>query len=148
MYVGNCSYNSDENSLRDYFGKFGQVDDVHCVMDRDTGRPRGFAFVTFSDRGGLDAALAQEHEVDGRQVRCNEAQDKQGGGGGGRGGGFGGGRGGGGGGGYGGQRGSGGDGCFKCGEQGHFSRECPQGGGGGGGYGGGQRSYGGNQGGW
>lgn len=120
IYVGNMSFKTTEDTLRDLFGQHGTVDEVAVVNDRETGRPRGFAFVTMSNddeaRAAIDAINGQEFE--GRTLNVNEARPKtEGGGGGGRGGfggGGGGGRGGrggfGGGGGGGGRGGSGGGG--------------------------------------
>ena len=100
LYVGNLSYNTTELDLRDTFGQHGTVTDAKVVMDRETGRPRGFAFVEMSTDQEAQAAMAELNgrELGGRAVTVNEAQERSGGGGGGRGGG-GGGRGGGGGGG-------------------------------------------------
>jgi cold-inducible RNA-binding protein len=99
LYVGNLSYNTTELGLREIFGQMGTVADAKIVMDRETGRPRGFAFVEMSSDQEAQKAIAELNgrEVDGRALNVNEAQER-GGGGGGRGGG-GGGRGGGGGGG-------------------------------------------------
>ena len=104
LYVGNLSYNTTELTLRDAFGAVGTVSDVKVVMDRETGRPRGFAFVEMSTDQEAQNAIQQLNgrELDGRAINVNEAQERSGGGGGGgRGGGGGGGRGGGGGGGRG-----------------------------------------------
>ena len=102
LYVGNLSYNSTSDSIRAAFSECGEVTDVHVVMDRDSGRPRGFAFVTMGSAEDAAKAISEMNgaELDGRQLRVNEAEERGsrgggGGGGGGRGGG-GGGRGGGG----------------------------------------------------
>ena len=102
LYVGNLSYNTTEISLRDAFGQVGTVADAKIVMDRDTGRPRGFGFVEMSSDEEAQNAIQQLNgrELDGRAINVNEAQERSGGGGGG-----GGGRGRGGGGGGGGGRG-------------------------------------------
>ena len=96
LYVGNLSYDSTEDSLRQAFSQCGEVTDVHIVTDRATGQSRGFAFVTMAN--GEDAQKAIEmmggSSLDGRSLRVNEAQERQP-----RSGGFGGGGGGGGGGG-------------------------------------------------
>jgi RNA recognition motif-containing protein len=102
IYVGNISFNTDEAALRSAFGEHGEVDEVAVITDRDTGRSRGFAFVTMADDSAARAAMdaLNGKELDGRTLNVNEARAKTGGGaggGGGRGGG-GGGRGGGGGG--------------------------------------------------
>jgi len=107
IYVGNMSFKTTEDTLRDLFGQHGTVDEVALVNDRETGRPRGFAFVTMSNddeaRAAIDAINGQDFE--GRALNVNEARPKTEGGGGG-----GGGRGGFGGGGGGGRSGGGGGG--------------------------------------
>jgi cold-inducible RNA-binding protein len=109
LYVGNLSYDTTEMGLRELFGQIGTVADAKVVMDRETGRPRGFAFVEMSSDQEAQTAIGQLNgrEVDGRAINVNEAQERTGGrgGGGGGGGGFGGGGGGGRGGGGGGGRG-------------------------------------------
>lgn len=113
IFVGNMSFGTDENTLRDLFSEHGEVDEVTIVTDRDTGRPRGFAFVTMRDdtqaRSAIQALNGQE--IDGRALNVNEARPRPAGGGGGgaRSGGYGGGggRGGAGGGGRGGYGGGG-----------------------------------------
>lgn len=116
LYVGNLSFNTTADGVRTAFQQFGNVSDVHLVTDRETGRSRGFAFVTMGTTE--EAAKAIEgmdgKTLDGRPLRVNEAEQRQqrgGGGGGGfrSGGGGGGGYRGGGGGGYGDDRGGGGD---------------------------------------
>ena len=123
LYVGNLSFNTTNQDLNDLFGEIGTVESANVVEDRDTGRSRGFGFVEMSSKEEADNAIAQLNgkEVDGRELKVNEAkpQENRGGGGGGRGG-----YGGGGGGGRGGYGGGGGG---------------NRGGGGGGGYGGGSR---------
>lgn len=107
IYVGNMSFNTSEAALEEAFTAHGDVQEVAVVMDRDTGRPRGFAFVTMPDDGQARAAIEalNGQELDGRTLNVNEAKPREAGGGGrgGRGG-FGGG-----GGGRGGNRGGGGD---------------------------------------
>ena len=101
LYVGNLSYDTTEDSLRAAFGQDGRtVTDVHIVSDRETGRPRGFAFVEMASDQEAQAAIEAMDgaDLDGRDLKVNEARERQGGGGGG----FGGGGGGGGRGGYGG----------------------------------------------
>ncbi|MGE0872771.1 MAG: RNA recognition motif domain-containing protein [Kofleriaceae bacterium] len=134
LYVGNLSFNTNAEGVRTAFQEFGTVSDVHLVSDRETGRSRGFAFVTMGTPE--EAAKAIEgmdgRTLDGRPLRVNEAEQRQPRGGGGGGGGF---RGGGGG--YGG--GGGGRGGYGGGGGGY--------GGGGGGYGGGGGDFGGGGGG-
>ncbi|KIL93717.1 hypothetical protein FAVG1_02278 [Fusarium avenaceum] len=123
LYVGNLSWNTSDETLREAFSQFGQVTDSIIMRDRETGRARGFGFVTFSTEEEANAAVEglNEQELDGRRIRVNVANARPSGGSGG----YGGGRGGGGG-GYGGDR------------------NDRQGGGGyGGGYGGGDRQGGG-----
>ena len=107
IYVGNMPFSTTEDQLREAFEAHGTVDEVAVIMDRDTGRPKGFAFVTMPNANEGNAAIEalNEAEMGGRNLRVNEARPRaEGGGGGGggyRGGGGGGGRSGGGG-GYGG----------------------------------------------
>ena len=115
IYVGNLSYNTMEDALRNLFAEHGEVEEVHVPTDRDSGRPRGFAFVTMPNQNEAQAAIAAVNgqELDGRVLNVNEARPKTGGGGGGGyggGGGGGGGRGGSGGGRGGSRGGSGGGG--------------------------------------
>jgi RNA recognition motif-containing protein len=114
LYVGNLSYSANETDLRDFFAASGnEVSEVKLVLDRDTGRPRGFAFVEMATDSGASFAIENLNGKDlmGRAIAVSEARERTSGGGGGGGGGrggFGGGGGGGGygGGGYGGDRGS------------------------------------------
>lgn len=89
LYVGNLSFSTTEESLQNEFSAHGQVEEVAVITDRDTGRPRGFAFVTMSNDGEARAAIESLNgtELDGRTITVNEARPKTGvGGGGGRGG--------------------------------------------------------------
>ena len=104
IYVGNMSFSTTEESLTGLFSNYGQVDEVAVITDRETGRPRGFAFVTMGNDSEAQAAIEAINgtEFEGRTLTVNEAKPREnrGGGGGYRGGGGGGGyRGGGGGGG-------------------------------------------------
>jgi RNA recognition motif-containing protein len=129
LYVGNLPFSATEAEIKELFERHGAVDKVSVITDRETGRPRGFAFVEMREGADADNAIQalDGRDFGGRSLRVNEAQDRRGGAGGGGGGGgrggYGGGGGGGGRGGYGG--GGGGRGGY--------------GGGGGGGYGGGGR---------
>jgi len=101
IYCGNLSFKSTEDDVRNLFSQHGEVTDVHIVMDRETGRSRGFAFVEMANDAEAQAAIAalDGREMDGRALKVNEARPKEEGGrGGSRGGGGGGGYGGGGGG--------------------------------------------------
>jgi RNA recognition motif-containing protein len=106
LYVGNLSYNVTEGELRDVFAEGGRnVVEVKIVMDRDTGRPRGFAFVEMGTDDEATAAISSlsGRDIQGRPINVSEARERAPrSGGGGYGGGGGGGYGGGGGGGYGG----------------------------------------------
>jgi RNA recognition motif-containing protein len=112
LYVGNLSYQTTESQLQEIFSAHGEVTSVALVMDRETGRPRGFGFVEFASDESARAAIAalSGKNVDGRDLTVNEARPREGGGGGGGGGSRGGGGGGRGGsrGGYGGGGGGGG----------------------------------------
>lgn len=77
-YVGNLSYNTTEETLRTYFGENHPVSQVNLIKDRDTGRSKGFAFVTFETQEGLDEALSKNgQDLDGRPLRVNVAEDKR-----------------------------------------------------------------------
>ena len=110
IFVGNLSFDTREQDIRTLFEGYGTVDRVSVVTDRDTGQPRGFAFVEMSNNAEGDKAIAaiNGHEVGGRALNVNEARPKGEGGGGGNRGGGGGNRSGGGGGGYGRKSGGGG----------------------------------------
>eukprot|EP01083_Nonionella_stella_P106761 308387_1 len=95
LYVGNLSYNTTEESLRESFAQSGEVTDCSLVTDRETGRPRGFGFITMPSADAQKAIQALNgQELDGRTLTVNEAQPPGGRGRGGRGGGRGGYRGG------------------------------------------------------
>lgn len=87
IYVGNMPYSMNEDQLRELFGQYGEVTDVKVITDRDTGRPRGFAFLEMADDSAREAIdKLMDHEVDGRKLNVNEArprEDRRGGGGGG-----------------------------------------------------------------
>lgn len=90
VYVGNLSFNATEDSVRDLFAEYGDVESVAWITDRDTGRFRGFCFVEMDDDGADSAIEALDgQEVDGRNLKVNEARprEERGGGGGRRGGG-------------------------------------------------------------
>ncbi|MGH9460694.1 MAG: RNA recognition motif domain-containing protein [Vicinamibacteria bacterium] len=91
LYVGNCSFDITEQQLRDLFSPYGEVTSVNVITDRDTGRPRGFAFVEMASDAEAQAAIKGVNgtEQGGRTLKVNEAKPKpegRGGGGGGRGG--------------------------------------------------------------
>jgi cold-inducible RNA-binding protein len=89
LYVGNLSFSTTEEALQAEFAAFGQVEEVAVISDRDTGRPRGFAFVAMSNDNEARAAIEALNgtDLDGRTITVNEARPKSNaGGGGGRGG--------------------------------------------------------------
>ncbi|MBK7617487.1 MAG: RNA-binding protein [Burkholderiales bacterium] len=160
LYVGNLAYSVRDDSLQQAFGEFGTVTSAKVMMDRETGRSKGFGFVEMGSDAEAQAAIngMNGQALEGRAIVVNEARPREerpggfGGGGGGRsgGGGYGGGGGGGGGGGYGGGAGGGGGRSPYGGGGGGGGGRSPyggggggrSGGGGGGGYGGGGRSSG------
>jgi RNA recognition motif-containing protein len=89
LFVGNISFDTNEATLREAFTAHGDVEEVAVITDRDTGRPRGFAFVTMPDDNAARAAIEALNgkELDGRALNVNEARAKTAGGGGGGGGG-------------------------------------------------------------
>lgn len=156
-FVGGLSWSTSDRVLKEAFEKFGNLVEAKVVVDKESGRSRGFGFVTFDDRQAMDDAIEAMNgiDLDGRNITVDKAQpqggrDRDSGrgsdrdrgrdrdrdrdyGGGGRGGGG---------------RGGGGGECFKCGKPGHFARECPgEGGDRGGKYGGRDDRYGGGRGG-
>ena len=88
LYVGNISFDTSEDGLRNAFAEFGDVEEVAVITDRETGRPRGFAFVTMPDDNAAKAAIdgLNGKDLDGRALNVNEAKAKTAGGGGGGGG--------------------------------------------------------------
>ena len=90
VYVGNLPFSANEADVRAKFEAFGEVSEVALITDRETGRPRGFGFVTFADADAGRKAIAEldGSDMGGRNLRVNEAQERSrgGGGGGGRGG--------------------------------------------------------------
>jgi len=89
IYVGNLSYEATEDDLREAFSEYGEVTSVSVIMDRETNRPRGFAFVEMSDDEAARAAIEglNLQRIAGRAVTVNEARPREGSGGGSRGGG-------------------------------------------------------------
>lgn len=86
IYVGNLSYDTNDDSLRKAFEAFGEVSTASVVMDRYSGRSRGFGFVEMPTKSEAIAAISglNETELDGRSIRVNEArprEDRRGGGG-------------------------------------------------------------------
>lgn len=82
LYVGNLSYNTSQADLQAYFAAAGEVREVAIPTDRETGQPRGFAFVTMSDASSANAAISKLNgtTLDGRVLKVNEAQERTAGG--------------------------------------------------------------------
>ncbi|KAK8949259.1 hypothetical protein KSP39_PZI005919 [Platanthera zijinensis] len=125
-FIGGLSYSTTDNGLKDAFGKFGHLTEAKVVIDRFSGRSRGFGFVTFDEKRAMEDAIDEMNgmSLDGRSITVDRAQpqgsgrDRDGGRDydrdrdrGGRS--------------FGGGRGSDSGDCFKCGKPGHFARECP-----------------------
>jgi len=90
IFVGNLDFAATDSSVRSMFEQYGTVDRVNLVTDRDTGRPRGFAFVEMNDAAAADRAIAALNgtNLEGRALNVNEARPKTPGGGGANGGGY------------------------------------------------------------
>ena len=78
LYVGNLSYNTTEDGLRNYFAGYGVVASAKIIFDRETGNSKGFGFIEMGTEEEANAAIAGTNgtELDGRQLRVNEAMDK------------------------------------------------------------------------
>ena len=79
IYVGNLSYGMSEDELRDAFGAFGEVSSVKILMDRETGRSRGFGFVEMPNQSEAETAIAglNGKDLGGRALRINEARPRE-----------------------------------------------------------------------
>ncbi|HEY6206012.1 MAG TPA: RNA-binding protein [Chthoniobacterales bacterium] len=79
LYVGNLSFETTENDLQDLFEQHGTVNEVHLMMDRMTGKSRGFAFVTMNDDEQAKAAMTATNgkELNGRALNVNEARPRE-----------------------------------------------------------------------
>lgn len=77
LYVGNFPYSVTEDQLRGIFSQYGEISDLAMIMDRDSGRPKGFGFITFATQEAAEKALEQNgHDLDGRPLKVNMAIDK------------------------------------------------------------------------
>ena len=79
IYVGNLAYNVTDDELRDAFAAFGEVSRASVIMDRDTGRSKGFGFVEMPDNSQAEAAIngLNEKDLSGRPIRVNEAKPRE-----------------------------------------------------------------------
>ncbi len=84
LYIGNLPFSATEAELREVFEQHGTVESINVITDRETGRPRGFAFIEMEDAGADAARQALDgKDLGGRNIRVDEAHDRRGGGGGG-----------------------------------------------------------------
>ena len=79
IYVGNLSFNSNDDDLAAIFSQYGEVASAKVILDRDTGRSRGFGFVEMNDDNAADQAIQRVNgqEVDGRTLNVNEARPRE-----------------------------------------------------------------------
>lgn len=79
LYVGGLSWNTDNDKLKEAFEKYGEVSEANVITDRDSGRSRGFGFVTFVDATQADKAIEEmnDKELDGRMLKVNQAKDRK-----------------------------------------------------------------------
>jgi cold-inducible RNA-binding protein len=77
LYIGNFPYSVDEEQLRGIFSQYGDISELALIMDRDTGRPKGFGFITFATQAAAEKALEQNgKDLGGRPLKVNIATDK------------------------------------------------------------------------
>jgi RNA recognition motif-containing protein len=79
IYVGNLSWNTTESDLSNLFAQYGEVISAHIITDRDTNRSKGFGFVEMEDNNAADAAISTFNgsDLDGRNIRVNEAENRE-----------------------------------------------------------------------
>jgi len=79
IYVGNMSYNTSEEAINELFSQYGEVSSVKLISDRETGRAKGFGFVTMNDDSAGNKAIEELNgkDFDGRTLRINEAKPKE-----------------------------------------------------------------------
>ena len=77
IYVGNLPFSATQDEVSDLFSEYGQVESVHLVTDRDTGRPRGFGFVEMSSGGDEAIQALNQTEMGGRSLNVNEARPRE-----------------------------------------------------------------------
>ncbi len=85
LFIGSLAWATDSSGLQAAFSRFGDIEEAIVISDRETGRSRGFGFVTFTDEGSTQQAIAEMNgsELDGRPIVVNEAREQSPGGGGG-----------------------------------------------------------------
>jgi RNA recognition motif-containing protein len=78
LFVGGLSWNTNDEGLRQAFDRFGNIDEAKVIMDRETGRSRGFGFVTFQDPNAARSAMSEMNgtTLDGRSIKVNEAEER------------------------------------------------------------------------
>ena len=78
LYVGNLPFSADEAQLRELFSAYGEISELAMITDRDTGRSKGFAFITFATQQAAEKALEQDgKDLGGRNMRVNIAQERE-----------------------------------------------------------------------
>jgi len=79
LFIGGLSWNTSDESLRDKFSEYGNVEDAVVIRDRETGRSRGFGFVTYTNNNDAEDAMKQMHgaDFDGRTIKVNVASDRE-----------------------------------------------------------------------
>ena len=79
LFVGNLSWNTTEDDMYNHFSTFGQIDECRLITDRETGRSRGFGFITYSDPDMAQTAINEMdgRELDGRVLKVNEAKERE-----------------------------------------------------------------------
>ena len=78
IYVGNLSFNTTEKDLETEFSKYGEIEEVKLISDMETGRSKGFAFITYKTPEAMEASLAKNgEEMDGRALRVNKAEERK-----------------------------------------------------------------------
>jgi len=78
LFVGSLSWNTTDQQLEEAFARFGEITEAKVITDRDTGRSRGFGFVTFQDSDAADTAIEEMNgaQLDGRAITVNEARER------------------------------------------------------------------------
>lgn len=78
LFVGNISWGATDQDLKDLFGEFGDISEATIITDRETGRSKGFGFVTFVNAEDAEKALSlDKHELDGRPINVSEAKQRE-----------------------------------------------------------------------